>query len=76
MSAEEKVFSIPELRLYILKYLIYPNKCFKCGYIPNKIIKYPKNRVFFCEWCNPYSYQWDYKSMDVKWIKRINKIIY
>ena len=67
MSAEEKVFTIPGLRLYILQYLIYPNKCFKCGYIPKKIIKIQKNRAYFCHWCNPYCYQWDCQSLDLKW---------
>ena len=36
MTVEEIVFSIPELRLYILKYLIYPYKCLNCRYVPKK----------------------------------------
>lgn len=61
MSAEKKVFSIPELRLYILKYLINPIECFKCGYVPSKKewkqsnIHYDK--VYLCIWCDPYKYQ-------------------
>jgi hypothetical protein len=67
MNAEETVFTIPELRLYILKYLIYPYKCLNCGYIPKKKIYVPKHTIYICEWCNPYAYTWNVNTMDLSY---------
>ena len=76
MSAEEKVFTIPELRLYILQYSINPIECFKCGYIPNKKWKEEwkktrcNNKVYLCVWCDPYNYQ----SIDWAWWNKTHNL--
>ncbi len=67
MDAEEIVFTIPELRLYILQFLIHPYQCFKCGYIPKKKFNIHKNTVYFCEWCDPHGYCWNPNTMNLEY---------
>ncbi len=58
MSYEIKVFTIPKLRLNILKFLINPITCLKCGYLPKKITNMNRYKVYICEWCDPYGWKW------------------
>ena len=63
MNSEEKVFTIPELRLNILKFLINSLICINCGYIPKKRIELNKHQVYICEWCDPYAWEWNPNSL-------------
>tara|TARA_B100002019_G_C20860312_1_gene398973 strand:- start:201 stop:416 length:216 start_codon:yes stop_codon:yes gene_type:complete len=63
MNSEEKVFTIVELRLNILKFLINPFICINCGYIPKEKIQIKKNQVYICEWCDPYACEWNPHSL-------------
>ena len=58
MNAEQKVFSISELRISILKFIIKPNCCTKCGEKNAVYYKYAYCYPYYCLWCAPKTERW------------------
>ena len=46
--SDEKVFCIPELRLYILSYMIEPDACLKCGVSDKSYYIYSHDYPKYC----------------------------
>ncbi len=58
MSAEEDVFTNDDLRLYILKFIVEPNCCIKCGEKKANYYIYHYDYPYFCLWCSPRDERW------------------
>jgi hypothetical protein len=55
---EEKVFGNSDLRLHILKFIVEPICCTKCGEKHKNYYKYSHAYPYFCLWCAPKTDQW------------------
>tara|TARA_X000000950_G_scaffold284891_1_gene389146 strand:+ start:26998 stop:27222 length:225 start_codon:yes stop_codon:yes gene_type:complete len=55
---EEKVFGNNDLRLYILKFIVEPICCIKCGVKKENYYKFSHAFPKFCLWCAPKTNQW------------------
>ena len=54
---EEIVFANNDLRLYILKFIVQPICCTKCG-VKQNYYKYSHAYPYFCLWCAPKTDNW------------------
>ena len=55
---EEKVFTNNDLRLYILKFIVQPICCTKCGVKNKNYYKYSYSYPYYCLWCAPKTEKW------------------
>ena len=62
--SDEKVFCIPELRLYILSYMIEPDACLKCGVSDKSYYIYSHDYPKYCIWCSPNKLNWREKVLN------------